>query len=189
MATNIAYLTKPFATLGFEEVRRVSVIGRGWTGQGWSNFFSRRQYRDTVNISKTAESLLSHPEYDERHRLLEEEKLTIAIMRVKSSDAKSIADIIQEISQSDRCSRFLKAEAGFLLSEKLNRTSLKKLGIFSVTIAHQPIDCDGLPSVLSFDNFGVGRDGAKEERWLASISANLPLNKTRAFATLVDTKG
>lgn len=188
MATNIAYLTMPSASLGFEEVQRVSVIGRGWTGQEWSTFFSRRQYRDNVNISETAERLLSHPEYDGQHRLLGGEKLTIAIMTVKSSDAKSITDIIKEMSQLDRCGRPLKAEASFLLSEKLNKTTLKKLGIFSVTMAHQPIDCDGLPSVLSFDNFGVGRDGTKEERWLASISANLPLNQRRAFAILVDTK-
>ncbi len=127
-----------------------TVTGLGLTGEQWIT----RLVSGGHKLSDWARDILSKSDYDENHRLEagKEYKVTLVFGKeIKKDKDRSTANLkaIATRELGEQSVTGLKGELALLIREKFTNTELEAMGIFYITVLHEPIiDSVGHADVL-----------------------------------------
>lgn len=130
----------------------ITVTGLGLTGQAWlARFISTG-----VKPTKWARDVLTHPDYDAKHRLEPGKKYTVALLFCKkefNTDIERTTANLQVRGERDYGkSEYLRGELTLLIQEAILNEQLRRWGIRYIVVLHETItDSDGRPSFLASD--------------------------------------
>lgn len=131
----------------------IELTGLGLTGQEMLVRMESRGIHPTPRLRK----FLTHPDYDEKHRLEPGKTYTVALLFGHEDipvDVKRTTAKLRKHGEYDYGkSSDMRAELALLLEEALSEEHLERWGIWFIAVLHGSILIDGNPSILVLSRY------------------------------------
>lgn len=133
----------------------ITLKGLGLMGQAILVRMESRGLHPTPRLR----AFLTHPDYDEKHRLEFGKTYTVALVFGHEDipmDTERTTARLEEYGERDYGkSPDMRAELAVLLSEAITEEQLERWGIWSIAVLHEPIFINGISSILVLSRYSV----------------------------------
>lgn len=120
-------------------ISNMSVTGEGLTAAKWILRLESNGYY----ISPLVKEILSHPDYDAKHRLTKGKQYNVTMVRnsiIRKKSQRNHADMKKYIESHFMLHEaYEKAELTFLIREKISNIDIEKMNAWTIDIVHEPL--------------------------------------------------